>query len=192
VLWQAATGTGIVAPPISYEIGGEQFVAVMAGWGGVGGLALPQQINANGTSRVLVYKLDGDASHPVETQRPRLAVPPPPVTGADTSIDRGEALFVEHCARCHGANVGIGSGVVEDLRYMSTATHEIFDEIVRDGLYSGLGMIGFADQLSSDDTTDIHHYLIKVANDTWQQQNASGWWHDFSGWVTSGIGDVIG
>jgi quinohemoprotein ethanol dehydrogenase len=192
VLWQAATGTGIVAPPISYEIGGEQFVAVMAGWGGVGGLALPQQINANGTSRVLVYKLDGDASHPVETQRPRLAVPPPPVTGADTSIDRGEALFVEHCARCHGANVGIGSGVVKDLRYMSTGTHEIFDEIVRDGLYSGLGMIGFADQLSSDDTTDIHHYLIKVANDTWQQQNASGWWHDFSGWVTSGIGDVIG
>ncbi|MEZ5727055.1 MAG: PQQ-dependent methanol/ethanol family dehydrogenase [Burkholderiaceae bacterium] len=33
-LWQFQTGTGIMAPPITYTIDGEQYVAVVAGWGG--------------------------------------------------------------------------------------------------------------------------------------------------------------
>ncbi|MBL4620097.1 MAG: PQQ-dependent dehydrogenase, methanol/ethanol family, partial [Marinicaulis sp.] len=33
-LWKFFTQTGIVAPPISYEIDGEQYLAVASGWGG--------------------------------------------------------------------------------------------------------------------------------------------------------------
>jgi alcohol dehydrogenase (cytochrome c) len=33
-LWSFNTGTGIVAPPITWEQDGEQYVAVVAGWGG--------------------------------------------------------------------------------------------------------------------------------------------------------------
>jgi alcohol dehydrogenase (cytochrome c) len=33
-LWSFNTGTGIVAPPITWEQGGQQYVAVVAGWGG--------------------------------------------------------------------------------------------------------------------------------------------------------------
>ncbi len=33
-LWQFQTGSGIVAPPITWEDGGEQYVAVVSGWGG--------------------------------------------------------------------------------------------------------------------------------------------------------------
>ncbi len=33
-LWKFQTGSGIVAPPITWEEGGEQFVAVVSGWGG--------------------------------------------------------------------------------------------------------------------------------------------------------------
>jgi alcohol dehydrogenase (cytochrome c) len=33
-LWKFQTGTGIVAPPITWEQDGEQYVAVVAGWGG--------------------------------------------------------------------------------------------------------------------------------------------------------------
>lgn len=33
-LWKFQTGSGIVAPPISWEEGGEQYVAVVSGWGG--------------------------------------------------------------------------------------------------------------------------------------------------------------
>ncbi len=33
-LWKFQTGSGIVAPPITWEEGGEQYVAVVSGWGG--------------------------------------------------------------------------------------------------------------------------------------------------------------
>jgi alcohol dehydrogenase (cytochrome c) len=33
-VWSFQTGTGIVAPPVTWEEGGEQYIAVVAGWGG--------------------------------------------------------------------------------------------------------------------------------------------------------------
>ncbi|CAJ0775995.1 Quinoprotein alcohol dehydrogenase (cytochrome c) [Ralstonia condita] len=33
-LWKFQTGSGIVAPPVTWEDGGEQYVAVVSGWGG--------------------------------------------------------------------------------------------------------------------------------------------------------------
>jgi alcohol dehydrogenase (cytochrome c) len=33
-LWAYQTGSGIIAPPITWEEGGEQYVAVVSGWGG--------------------------------------------------------------------------------------------------------------------------------------------------------------
>jgi quinohemoprotein ethanol dehydrogenase len=37
-LWEAPARTGIIAPPMTYAINGEQYVTVMAGWGGALGL----------------------------------------------------------------------------------------------------------------------------------------------------------
>jgi len=34
VVWEFQVGTGIVAPPVTWEEGGEQYVAVASGWGG--------------------------------------------------------------------------------------------------------------------------------------------------------------
>jgi alcohol dehydrogenase (cytochrome c) len=34
VVWKFQTGTGIVGQPITYEVDGEQYVAIVAGWGG--------------------------------------------------------------------------------------------------------------------------------------------------------------
>lgn len=33
-LWRFQTGSGIVAPPITWKQSGEQYVAVLSGWGG--------------------------------------------------------------------------------------------------------------------------------------------------------------
>src|SRR5690606_16790048 len=38
-LWSAPTQAGVVAAPISYELDGEQYLAVVVGWGGALGLA---------------------------------------------------------------------------------------------------------------------------------------------------------
>jgi len=191
VLWQTDTGTGIVAPPVSFEIDGEQYIAVMAGWGGAVGLSGPNIIQSNGTSRLLVYKLGGSASHPIESKRFVMKQAPPTSLGSAKAIDRGENLYMGNCARCHGPNIGLG-GVIPDLRYMNADTHRLFDDIVRGGIYSGLGMVSFADVVDERDTQDIHHYLIDAANERWQQQHASGWWHDLLNWIYAVIGNVVG
>src|SRR6185503_15780667 len=67
-LFETRTGTGVVAPPITYAIGGEQYVAVLAGFGG--GLALasadpPPDVLASGNAgHVLAWKLGGTAALP--------------------------------------------------------------------------------------------------------------------------------
>ncbi|HRD34080.1 MAG TPA: methanol/ethanol family PQQ-dependent dehydrogenase [Rhodocyclaceae bacterium] len=33
-VWQFQTGSGVIAPPVSWEDGGEQYIAVVSGWGG--------------------------------------------------------------------------------------------------------------------------------------------------------------
>jgi len=190
-LWQANTGTGIVAPPISFAIDGEQYIAVMAGWGGAGGLTLPNIVQADGTSRLLVYKLGGSSSHPLEPKRYVMKEAPPVATGSAKAIANGKGLYNDNCSRCHGSNIGRG-GVIPDLRYMNANTRRLFDDIVRGGIYSGLGMVSFADVLDEQDTQDIHHYLIDAANNRWQQQNASGWWHQLLSWIFEIVGAVVG
>ena len=190
-LWEAPTGTGIVAPPVSYMVDGVQYIALMAGWGGVGGLSLPQFVPANGTSRLLVYKLDGNAAHPSAPVAVQMAEPPPAKRGNADSIARGSDLYIEHCARCHGLNVGV-PGAIPDLRYMRAATHEIFDSIVLDGVLSGVGMVSFKHLLNKEDADDLHHYLIDEAHRVWDAQNNQGWWQDSKNWLLRKTGEAMG
>src|SRR5262249_23644324 len=46
-LWEFDAGTGIMAPPVTYSVDGVQYLSVMAGWGGGGGM-----FNAPGTGPV--------------------------------------------------------------------------------------------------------------------------------------------
>ena len=52
-------------------------------------------------------------------------------------------------------------------------------------------MVSFADVLTEDDAQDVQNYLLNAANDTWEQQNASGLWHDFTSGLYSWIGGAI-
>ena len=189
-LWETYVGTGIVAPPITYSIDDTQYIAVLAGWGGVGGISLPQLTYSSGTSRLLVFKLGGAAKMPIDTTAPKLSAQPPRQTGSEASISRGEDLYLEHCMRCHGTLFG-HEGAVKNLRFMSAASHEIFDQIVLGGVYSGLGMVSFADVLNESQAQDVHNYIVDAANTTWDEQNQSGWWHDFLQWLYTHIGKFI-
>ena len=61
-LWSFPAQTGVVAPPITYTVDGEQYVAVLAGWGGAYALSVDGQLIAKdkpvrNVSRMLVFKL---------------------------------------------------------------------------------------------------------------------------------------
>ena len=62
ILLDLFVGTGMIAPPITYAVEGEQYIAIMAGWGGPafntlkGNEALLAYSNAG---RIMSFKLDG-------------------------------------------------------------------------------------------------------------------------------------
>ena len=73
-LWSMPVQSGVVAAPVSYEVNGEQYIAVLSGWGGVFAL-LPGEVSfvsstLPNVSRVLAFKLEGQAELPAVVSTP--------------------------------------------------------------------------------------------------------------------------
>lgn len=165
-LWESPANSGVMAGPMSYEIDGEQYVTVMAGWGGVfplmGG-AVSNYAKVKPEARVLTYKLGGTASLP-PPKNEAVALPElPDLTGDAKTIARGADVFGDSCAYCHGLNV-VGGGLVPDLRYLTPEKHAIFAGIVA-GAKADRGMPSFAGRLGNEDVEAVHQYVIKRAHD---------------------------
>jgi alcohol dehydrogenase (cytochrome c)/quinohemoprotein ethanol dehydrogenase len=163
-LWSFPAQTGVMAGPVTYEVSGEQYVAVLAGWGGVFPLAAGEVSFNSGRvrniSRVLVFKFGGKASLPPTQamEQPQLTALPNPASPA--TIRQGEKLFQSYCAGCHG-DVAVSGGVLPDLRRSSTLTDDAtwFETVLRGDLQSK-GMVSFAKELSRNDAVAIRSYVI--------------------------------
>jgi amicyanin len=86
-LWQWQTGAGADAPAITYEIHGEQYVAIA-----VGGLST-QTASAN-SDMIWVFSLEGNPKHHIA----QFAAPNPPPTGVSfnfTGLLKGEVPIVK-------------------------------------------------------------------------------------------------
>lgn len=166
-LWESPVGTGAMAGPITYEISGEQYVAIAAGWGAsfaTSGGEAALKAKVRGGARVLAWKLDGNAPLP-PGRKPLGPVPPPTFVLESTPAERrrGMTLYQEQCSACHGpGGVGGGSGV-PDLRYMPESTHAVFGEIVLRGLREAGGMPRFDDLLSEEQVRLVQAFLLEQA-----------------------------
>ncbi len=170
-LWAFDAQTGIVAAPVSYQIDGNQYIAVLAGWGGtmplIQGGAVTEAANQN-ISRLLVFSLGGKQRLPPVQARQRV-LDPPPNTASEKEVAAGMALYHRTCFACHG-DTAVSGGVIADLRYTTQATHKIWDNIVLEGAFSSMGMVGFSDILTAADSKAIQAYVVKRANDLKSQQ----------------------
>ena len=165
-LWSAHANTGIMAAPITFEAAGEQYVAVVGGWGIHSGLwdgdpATNPDLDAVG--RVLAYKLGADGKLPAASQVARAAPEPPELVATDSQLQRGAAIFWERCSWCHGG-AAKGTGSVPDLRYASPETHQSWNAIVLQGAYLGKGMPNFGTVLTEEDALALQAYVIKQAH----------------------------
>lgn len=165
VLKEIATGTSIMAAPMTYSVGGVQYIAVMAGWGGGGYPFVPRYSAAyarGNSNRLLVFRLGG-APVPVPPELPALEVAPAPPAQAPgvtaATIARGQGLFFANCAICHANQP---RSITPDLRRMQPGTHELFREIVLGGALVAGGMPRWNDVLGPGDADAIHAYLIDL------------------------------
>ncbi len=134
-LWESPVQTGIMAPPISYSIEGEQYITVLAGWGGAFGLmAGVKQPAGPKRSRVLTFKLGGNTQLPAVVEDQDFPEPPPMPEVEDTVIKHGSELYENYCSFCHGIGM-ISGGTIPDLRRLPPHFHDSFQQIVHEGTF---------------------------------------------------------
>ncbi len=169
-LWSFAAQTGVVAPPITYTVNGEQYVAVLAGWGGAfalsaDGTLIDQMHPVRNVSRLLVFKLGGTGELPEPTTLARAPLDPPASRADAATIELGREKYARYCAVCHAPGA-VGSTVLPDLRRSGALENPAaWLQIVHDGALKDNGMASFEGSLTKEEIDAIRHYVIKRANE---------------------------
>ena len=163
LVWSYDAGNGVIAAPATYEIDGEQYIAVMVGYGGAAPLAanvfLGNQPRKMG--RLLVFKIGGKATVAPYPKAPDTGVDLTAVTSTGDAT-RGFALYHQNCSVCHGPNVS-GQYLPDLKRSVMVQTPENFRSVVIDGARKDRGMISFATFFGPSQAEDIRAYILKEA-----------------------------
>ncbi|MFK7977088.1 MAG: PQQ-dependent dehydrogenase, methanol/ethanol family [Halioglobus sp.] len=166
-LWEFPTQTGVVAPPMTYEIDGEQYVSVNVGWGGAFALVFGEYVQAESlpnVSRVLTFKLGANGELPDVKWQRTVAFNPPPLEATESELSEGHVLYQDVCMGCHGLNAVSGL-LIPDLRgsaYLWDAKG--WDAVVRDGQLRDRGMAAFGEHVSAEQSQTIRAYVIQQAH----------------------------
>jgi alcohol dehydrogenase (cytochrome c)/quinohemoprotein ethanol dehydrogenase len=169
-LWSTSVQTGVTAAPISYQVDGKQYVALMVGsgasWGMIGGDANIKGNNLPNKSRLLVYALGGKATLPPLPPLPERTLSPPPATAPAATVAAGAASYGMYCSNCHG-NGAVSLGILPDLRYSGALqSAETWRFVVLEGGLERNGMASFAPVLDEEKAQAIRAFVIAQANAT--------------------------
>ena len=159
-LWSFQTHRGIVAGPVSYRVGGEQYVAVMAGYGGSMGMASATPFEKRRMPRgmILAFKLGGRGVLPPYTPEPLPPANPSSESFTPEQMARGEKHYSAFCSICHTGPVN------PDLRRSAVlGSGEAWKAIVLDGVMESAGMAGFSAYLSAQDAEAIRAFVNQKA-----------------------------
>src|SRR5690606_4038476 len=178
LLKEINVGTGIMAAPVSYALGPEQYITVLAGFGGAMAPLYPAESAAyrhQNYGRLLTFKLEGGTTPLPPPREPQQTPPPPDLPGiTPESIQRGAGHFFTYCVFCHGGQGEMRLSAYPDLFRMPAQTHTAFQDIVHGGLLAAGGMASFADVLSREDVADIQAFLVQGQAALFSQEAEAG------------------
>lgn len=165
-VWEKNIQTGVVAPPVTYSVDGVQYVAVLAGWGGVnitsGDARTSAAAKYGNEGKLLVYKIGGTAELAKLELRDQSIPEWPALTADEATVRKGEVSYARHCSFCHGMGA-ISPGVTPDLRRLDENMRSHFQDVVRGGMLKDNGMASFGDLLTEEDAEAIKSYIQKRA-----------------------------
>jgi PQQ-dependent dehydrogenase (methanol/ethanol family) len=159
-LWSFQTHRGVLAGPITYRVNGEQYVAVMAGYGGSMGMASASDFEKRKMPNGLIvaFKLAGKAHLPPYTPVPLDKPSPSSESFTPAQIATGNKFYFMYCTICHGGPVN------PDLRRSRLLNDkDAWQKVVLDGALSQTGMAGFAAYLKPEEAEGIRAYLNREA-----------------------------
>jgi quinohemoprotein ethanol dehydrogenase len=158
-VWSYDLKSGIVAPPMTYMVDGEQYITVAVGWGGVMGQYNKFTDNIQ-PGRIFTFKINGKANMPALIQEEKKTLLDVPVTGNANQVAHGQQLFMKLCDACHNLNAG---GTIPNLTYSKPEIIGMIEDIVKKGIFVPKGMPSFGDRVSSQDVKDIQQYIYSEA-----------------------------
>ncbi|MGB0931961.1 MAG: PQQ-dependent dehydrogenase, methanol/ethanol family [Chitinophagales bacterium] len=158
VLKQVDLRSGIVAPPITYMVDGEQYITILAGWGGY--LAkLHKHVSRIHQGTIYTFKLGGTAEPPEKL--PALEQPLTLLRNDATpeNIGNGWNVFTRFCIHCH-PSPGTGHSSTPDLARSSDGVFNSYNDIVMEGSLAALGMPGLKGKITEQEVEDIKSFLF--------------------------------
>lgn len=158
-IWSFDAQTGVQAAPITYMVGGRQYITVIAGWRAIFPTGLAREWDYSQQKwRVLTFALDGKAALP-----PAEIIDRPIVDEASFKIDpakvaEGRDLFEGQCSLCHGPGAA-AAGAAPDLRQSDVSlSTEAFDAVLHDSALASRGMPGFPEYTAAQRDA-LRHYI---------------------------------
>jgi len=150
-------------------IDGEQYVAILAGWGGLWdvnwGIAATKSGYTPNISRLMVFKLGAKGELPAPPPLAERVLDPPAFKGTEEQAAIGADRYGRYCSACHG-DAAIAGVLNPDLRHSATlSSPDAIRSIVIDGALQHNGMVSFKSALKPDEAEAIRWYLIKRANE---------------------------
>ena len=162
-LWHFDAGLGIIAPPMSYEAHGRQYVAVLVGYGGsasIGSDVMNVGWKWGAPRRLLSFAVGGKGQLPVSPPRNLTvhALDDAKLQLNEADVAAGRDLYL-NCAVCHGRDVVSAGAPAPDLRESATAlNYQSFRAVVQDGALLQRGMPRF-ETFSAEQLNQIYAYI---------------------------------
>lgn len=168
LLWSFDAQNGLRSQPISYRVGGRQYVTIVTGFAGAGAAFGPAAARlgwnyGDQQRRVLTFALDAKKKLPARTPAQPMAIADDPAFVVDEAKAKsGHLLYYHNCMVCHGIEA-VAGGSAPDLRMSAVPlSAESFSAVVKDGVLIERAMPRF-DEMTSDDLDALRHYIRRQA-----------------------------
>jgi quinohemoprotein ethanol dehydrogenase len=174
-LWSHDTQEVPVAPPVTYVVDGEQYIAVGVGRGGTIGMFAAAEHKLPPNGRFMAFKLGGKATLPPASVAVTFGDPPAPSDDERKLAEQGEVMFRDLCVRCHGMK-GISNRRIPDLRRLPRAYYDSFEAIVLNGAAVQAGMPAFGEVLNQEQVATLKAYVLVEADIDRELRHQPEWW----------------
>ncbi len=160
-LWEAPTGTGVIAAPSTYLVDGKQYVSIAVGWGGVYGHTA-RHTDRKGPGTVYTFVIDGQAPAP-DFVAYRLGELVQGVPYNKDHVADGTALYVSNCVFCHGVPGVDRGGNIPNLGYSAQGVIGNLDKYMFGALAKN-GMPDFTGKLQPADVDKLKAFIQGTAD----------------------------
>ncbi|WP_068090359.1 PQQ-dependent dehydrogenase, methanol/ethanol family [Novosphingobium rosa] len=163
-LWSYAMQNGMLAAPMSYSLGGKQYVTIITGFRS-SYANTPNWDYRQQKRRVMTFALGATK------QLPKAEVADAPIVDDaafvidPAKVKIGAGIFNTSCVICHGVGMAAG-GAAPDLRKSSIPLDAAgFAAVLHDGALMSRGMPGFGN-LTPEEIEGLRHYIRQRARES--------------------------